>query len=159
LGVAFRAKPAVAAASRHRVEHGDLTALLFAQGYRKAEFAQGDTKKPPAALTSGRLRMVSSGLSRGRRDPQRHEALALLTLDEEQRRNAVLTAQALQAVLQLLRRADALLLALRRSRRRAQLALGAWGVRRHFRHHHAALLGAQAEALAQLRRDAGYAQA
>ena len=38
LGVAFRAKPAVAAAARHRVEHGDLTALLFAQGYRKAEF-------------------------------------------------------------------------------------------------------------------------
>jgi phosphoserine phosphatase len=40
LGVAFRAKPSVAAASRHRVEHGDLTALLFAQGYRKAEFAR-----------------------------------------------------------------------------------------------------------------------
>jgi phosphoserine phosphatase len=38
LGVAFRAKPAVAAAARHRVEHGDLTALLFAQGYRRAEF-------------------------------------------------------------------------------------------------------------------------
>jgi phosphoserine phosphatase len=28
----------VAAAARHRVEHGDLTALLFAQGYRRADF-------------------------------------------------------------------------------------------------------------------------
>jgi phosphoserine phosphatase len=41
LGVAFRAKPAVAAAARHRVTHGDLTALLFAQGYRRAEFSGG----------------------------------------------------------------------------------------------------------------------
>jgi phosphoserine phosphatase len=41
LGVAFRAKPVVAAASRARVEHADLRALLFAQGYRGAEFAAG----------------------------------------------------------------------------------------------------------------------
>ncbi len=33
LGVAFRAKPAVAAAAHARVEHSDLTALLYAQGY------------------------------------------------------------------------------------------------------------------------------
>lgn len=39
LGVAFHAKPAVAAAARARIEHGDLTALLFAQGYRREEFA------------------------------------------------------------------------------------------------------------------------
>jgi phosphoserine phosphatase len=38
LGVAFRAKPSLAAAARHRIEHADLTGLLFAQGYRKAEF-------------------------------------------------------------------------------------------------------------------------
>jgi phosphoserine phosphatase len=38
LGVAFRAKPLVAAAARARVDHGDLTALLFAQGIRRAEF-------------------------------------------------------------------------------------------------------------------------
>ncbi|MCC7426149.1 MAG: phosphoserine phosphatase SerB [Alphaproteobacteria bacterium] len=38
LGVAFRAKPSVAAASQVRVNHGDLTALLFAQGYRAEEF-------------------------------------------------------------------------------------------------------------------------
>jgi phosphoserine phosphatase len=38
LGVAFRAKPAVAAAAHARVDHADLTALLYAQGYRRAEF-------------------------------------------------------------------------------------------------------------------------
>ena len=37
LGVAFRAKPSVAAAARARVTHGDLTALLWAQGYTEAE--------------------------------------------------------------------------------------------------------------------------
>ncbi len=39
LGIAFRAKPAVAAAAHARVDHADLTALLFAQGYRAEEFA------------------------------------------------------------------------------------------------------------------------
>ena len=38
LGVAFRAKPVVAAAARAKVDHGDLTALLFAQGYRRSAF-------------------------------------------------------------------------------------------------------------------------
>jgi phosphoserine phosphatase len=38
LGVAFKAKPVVAAAAGARVDHGDLTALLFAQGYRRQEF-------------------------------------------------------------------------------------------------------------------------
>jgi phosphoserine phosphatase len=38
LGVAFRAKPVVAAKARVRIDHGDLTALLFAQGFREAEF-------------------------------------------------------------------------------------------------------------------------
>lgn len=38
LGVAYRAKAVVAAAARARVDHGDLTALLFAQGYRREEF-------------------------------------------------------------------------------------------------------------------------
>lgn len=37
LGVAFRAKPIVAAAARARVEHATLRALLFAQGYRAAD--------------------------------------------------------------------------------------------------------------------------
>ena len=39
IGIAFRAKPAVAAAARWRLDHADLTGLLYAQGYRKAEFA------------------------------------------------------------------------------------------------------------------------
>jgi phosphoserine phosphatase len=34
LGVAFRAKPIVASSARARVDHADLRALLFAQGYR-----------------------------------------------------------------------------------------------------------------------------
>ncbi len=38
LGVAFRAKPAVAAAAHARIEHADLTALLYAQGYRADAF-------------------------------------------------------------------------------------------------------------------------
>jgi phosphoserine phosphatase len=39
LGVAYHAKPAVAAAAAARIDHGDLTALLYAQGYRRDEFA------------------------------------------------------------------------------------------------------------------------
>lgn len=39
LGVAFHAKPVVAAEARVRIDHGDLTALLYAQGYRRGEFA------------------------------------------------------------------------------------------------------------------------
>jgi phosphoserine phosphatase len=40
LGVAYRAKPAVAAEAAARIEHGDLTALLYLQGYRREEFAE-----------------------------------------------------------------------------------------------------------------------
>ncbi|TMJ76212.1 MAG: phosphoserine phosphatase SerB [Alphaproteobacteria bacterium] len=38
LGVAYHAKPNVAKAAAARVDHGDLTALLYAQGYRRDEF-------------------------------------------------------------------------------------------------------------------------
>jgi phosphoserine phosphatase len=38
LGVAYRAKPMVAEAAAARIDHGDLTALLYAQGYRREEF-------------------------------------------------------------------------------------------------------------------------
>lgn len=38
-GVALHAKPTVAAQARMRVDHGDLTALLYIQGYRKSDFA------------------------------------------------------------------------------------------------------------------------
>lgn len=39
LGVAYHAKPAVAAAAALRIDHGDLTALLYAQGYPMSAFA------------------------------------------------------------------------------------------------------------------------
>ncbi|MBG6210440.1 phosphoserine phosphatase [Labrenzia sp. EL_126] len=37
-GVAYRAKPAVAEIADFRVDHGDLTALLYLQGYSESEF-------------------------------------------------------------------------------------------------------------------------
>jgi phosphoserine phosphatase len=44
LGVAYHAKPVVAAQARVRIDHGDLTALLYAQGYRRDEF-QGSSEQ------------------------------------------------------------------------------------------------------------------
>lgn len=38
-GVALHAKPAVAAQARIRINHGDLTALLYLQGYHREDFA------------------------------------------------------------------------------------------------------------------------
>jgi phosphoserine phosphatase len=38
LGVAYRAKPVVAAQADARVDHADLTALLYFQGYAADEF-------------------------------------------------------------------------------------------------------------------------
>jgi len=40
MGVALHAKPAVAAEAKIRIDHGDLTALLYLQGYREEEFAR-----------------------------------------------------------------------------------------------------------------------
>ncbi|MCE7027047.1 phosphoserine phosphatase SerB [Jiella avicenniae] len=40
-GVALHAKPKVAASAPHRIDHGDLTALLYIQGYRQSEFVDG----------------------------------------------------------------------------------------------------------------------
>ena len=37
IGIAFHAKPAVAATARWRLDHADLTGLLYAQGYRRDE--------------------------------------------------------------------------------------------------------------------------
>lgn len=49
LGVAFRAKPAVAAEARLCVTHGDLTALLFLQGYARTAFVTpAPTARPNA---------------------------------------------------------------------------------------------------------------
>ena len=44
LGVAYRAKPIVAAQAHARVDHSDLTALLYFQGYEAEDFA---TEAPP----------------------------------------------------------------------------------------------------------------
>lgn len=38
-GVAMHAKPVVAAEASVRIDHGDLTALLYLQGYRKSDFS------------------------------------------------------------------------------------------------------------------------
>ena len=38
LGVAYHAKPAVASAAHARIDHSDLTALLYMQGYRRDDF-------------------------------------------------------------------------------------------------------------------------
>jgi phosphoserine phosphatase len=38
LGVAYHGKPAVAQAAAARIDHGDLTALLYAQGYPRTAF-------------------------------------------------------------------------------------------------------------------------
>ena len=40
LGIAYRAKPAVAAAADARIEANDLTALLYAQGYSRREWVE-----------------------------------------------------------------------------------------------------------------------
>jgi phosphoserine phosphatase len=40
MGVAFRAKPAVALAADASIRHGDLTALLYLQGYSQSEFSE-----------------------------------------------------------------------------------------------------------------------
>ena len=39
-GVALHAKPSVAAEAKIRIDHGDLTALLYLQGYRRTDFAE-----------------------------------------------------------------------------------------------------------------------
>jgi phosphoserine phosphatase len=39
-GVALHAKPTVAAQAKVRIDHGDLTALLYLQGYREEEFVR-----------------------------------------------------------------------------------------------------------------------
>lgn len=41
LGVAYHAKPAAAAAAAARIDHADLGALLYAQGYARAEWEEG----------------------------------------------------------------------------------------------------------------------
>ena len=40
LGIAYHAKPRTAAAATARIEHGDLTALLYAQGYARKDWVE-----------------------------------------------------------------------------------------------------------------------
>jgi phosphoserine phosphatase len=40
LGVAYHAKPKVAEAAAARIDHGDLSALLYLQGYRRDDFVE-----------------------------------------------------------------------------------------------------------------------
>ncbi len=40
LGIAYHAKPAVAEAAAARIDRGDLTALLYVQGYKREEFIE-----------------------------------------------------------------------------------------------------------------------
>ena len=54
LGVAYRAKPKVAAAAHARIERGDLTALLYAMGVRRGEFVASVRKE---ARTTGRCEL------------------------------------------------------------------------------------------------------
>ncbi|NIA68559.1 phosphoserine phosphatase SerB [Pelagibius litoralis] len=42
LGVAYYGKPKVRAAARVRIDHGDLTALLYMQGYHRTEFREDE---------------------------------------------------------------------------------------------------------------------
>jgi phosphoserine phosphatase len=52
LGVAFRAKPVVAASAAASITHGDLTALLYLQGYRWDEFVPAVTPQLQVGLGS-----------------------------------------------------------------------------------------------------------
>jgi phosphoserine phosphatase len=55
LGVAFHAKPIVAAAARARVDHADLRAMLFAQGYHAGEIVSpGENQRESRPSPVGR---------------------------------------------------------------------------------------------------------
>ncbi|MEM9593841.1 MAG: phosphoserine phosphatase SerB [Acidobacteriota bacterium] len=47
LGVAYHGKPAVAAAARYRIDHGDLSTLLFFQGYPAREWGTSPEASGP----------------------------------------------------------------------------------------------------------------
>jgi len=49
LGVAYHAKPKIAEAAHARIDHGDLTALLYLQGYTRAEFVLPISSAPIAS--------------------------------------------------------------------------------------------------------------
>ena len=71
LGIAYHAKPAVAAAAHARIDHGDLTALLYAQGYRREEFVTSEFvpakagTHTPCRRCSGKALVALLSVSRG----------------------------------------------------------------------------------------------
>ena len=69
LGVAYHAKPKVADAAHARIDHGDLTALLYIQGYARADFVVD---------TSGEFdstrRQIHAILQKARSLPKRRQA-------------------------------------------------------------------------------------
>jgi phosphoserine phosphatase len=50
LGIAFHAKPKVAAVAHARIDHGDLTALLYVQGYQRQEIVTDPPRQPDEPL-------------------------------------------------------------------------------------------------------------
>jgi phosphoserine phosphatase len=50
LGIAFRAKPTVRARAAATVDHADLSALLYAQGYPDRDIAWPEDDRPTLAL-------------------------------------------------------------------------------------------------------------
>src|SRR3546814_11412605 len=67
LGVAYRAKPVVAAAAAARLDHSDLTALPYAQGVPSAEWERAWGSGRPGlarALRLHRQAIVALGLAR-----------------------------------------------------------------------------------------------
>ena len=66
LGVAYHAKPKVAEAAAARIDHGDLTALLYAQGYRRDEFVSDRGMMAKARRRKRRLRRPSFAFGRPR---------------------------------------------------------------------------------------------
>jgi phosphoserine phosphatase len=53
IGIAFRAKPSVAGAARWRLDHADLTGVLYAQGYREDEIVCDPHLFPPPQARKG----------------------------------------------------------------------------------------------------------
>ena len=52
MGVALHAKPVVRDGARYRIDHCDLTALLYLQGYKRAEFVTGGKGQAGVAITT-----------------------------------------------------------------------------------------------------------
>src|SRR5690606_35635833 len=111
LGVAYNAKPAVAAAAHARIDHGELTASLYVQGYRRDEFVAAcrAALRSRPARRHGRRSDTCGGGSKSLLPRQRHEAqLAFGIGDQQERRLAPLFLELIDPALHLGRVADRL---------------------------------------------------